>query len=174
VHIFPCTDKPSTSEIVEPKCPIQLSMPSGLEVGYIASETGQRGKGQEKPRLQPRSNFRGQSSSLIFYSYIFYFTVSVPTDQDKAYGARRPSLHIRSPKRRGAPFSGSSTRLRKSPNAFKISGITPEELENEVLTGPEAVAEAECHLIQNVISHLGSFRTDSQQPYYLGLGGPDD
>jgi hypothetical protein len=51
--------------------------------------------------------------------------------------------------------------------------ITPEELENEVLTGPEAVAEAECHLIQNVISHLGSFRTDSQQPHYLGLGRSD-
>jgi len=51
--------------------------------------------------------------------------------------------------------------------------MTPEELENEVLTDPEVVAEAERHLIQNVISHLGSFRTDGRQPHRLGLGGPD-
>jgi hypothetical protein len=94
-------------------------MPSDLEVGYIASETGQRGKGQEKPRLQPRPNFRGQPSSPIFYSYIFDFIVSVPTDQDKPYSSRRPSLHIKSLQRRGARFSGSLTRLRKLPSAFK-------------------------------------------------------
>jgi hypothetical protein len=124
-------------------------MRSCLEVGYIASETSQRHKGQDKPRLQPLPNFRGQSSSPKFYSYIFDLIVSVPTDQERAYDARRPRLRLRSPKSRGAPFSGSSTRLRKSPNAFKISGTTPEELANKVPTDPEAVAEAECHLIQN-------------------------
>jgi hypothetical protein len=67
-------------------------MPSCLEVGYIASETSQCHKGQDKPRLQPLPNFRGQSPSPKFYSYIFVFAVSVPTDQDKAYGARRPRL----------------------------------------------------------------------------------
>jgi hypothetical protein len=120
-------------------------MPSWLDVGYIASETSQRDKGHEKPL----ANFRGQSSSPKFYSYGFDFIVSVPTDQDKPYGARRPRLRPRSQKRRGARFSGSSTRLRKSPNACKISGMTPEELENKALTDPEAAAEAECHLIQN-------------------------
>jgi hypothetical protein len=31
-------------------------------------------------------------------------------------------------------------------NAFKVSGLTPEQLENKALTNPETLTEAEFHL----------------------------
>ena len=33
-------------------------------------------------------------------------------------------------------------------SAFKVSGLTPEQLENKALTNPETLTKAQCHLLQ--------------------------
>jgi len=147
-------------------------MRSCLEVGYIASETSQRHKGQDKPRLQPLPNFRGQSSSPKFYSYIFDLIVSVPTDQERAYDARRPRLRLRSRR-------AEAHRSRFVDPAAKIAQRIQNQWNDTRRTSKQSPHRSGSRRRSRVSldskwrSHLGSFRTDGRQPHHLGLGGSD-
>jgi hypothetical protein len=136
-------------------------------------KTGQRGKGQEKSRLQPLAKLQ---RSILFTKILF---VQFRFHRERAHGSGQGLWRKATETPHQITEEERRTVLRLVDLAAKIAQRIQNQWYDTQRTrkgSPHRCGNrrsSRVPLDSKWISHLGSFRTDGQQPHYLVLGGPD-